>query len=153
MATDPARHITPKEEREMIGHVFKASLSGFVCVLEMNGLARDQATNDARRALLDSAHLTLNSLEFLQMCRAITGIPDLSGVSSRTTRMCCGNFVSFHDATGFADPTGTRSVNFSLNLTSHWQAGCEGLLCLPWERMDRSIAAQFLESGSQLAQR
>lgn len=131
MATDPAAgDITPDEERQMIEHAGKATHNGFASVLEANALPRNgEAANDAGRTLLDSVHLSLNSPEFLRMCRAITGIPELNQVSSHATRMRCGHFVTFHDATQSADPTARRHVNFSLNLTPHWQPEWGGLLC------------------------
>lgn len=136
MATDPAAgSITPDEEREMIEHAGRATHNGFASVLEADALHRDgEAADDARDTLLDSIHLFLNSPDLLRICRVVTGIAELNHVATRATRLRCGHFATFHDATESADPTGKRRVNFSLNVTPHWQPEWGGLLCFRGEQ-------------------
>lgn len=135
MGTDPAAGaLTPDEEHAMIEHAGKATHGGFASILEADALPRDGgAANDARQTLLDSVRLFLNSPDFLLLCHVITGATGLNRVASHATRMRCGHFVTFHDATESADPTGRRRVNFSLNLTPHWQPEWGGLLCFRGE--------------------
>lgn len=68
----------------------------------------------------------LNSAEYLERMRGITGVAAIRKSDAQATRYQPGHFLTSHDDSGEGDER--REVAYVLNLTRHWQPDWGGLL-------------------------
>jgi SM-20-related protein len=70
----------------------------------------------------------LNSPTFLGLVGRVLGSSEIERASAVATRFRTGHFMTFHDATPSADPTGRRVANYIINLTPEWRPEWGGML-------------------------
>jgi SM-20-related protein len=90
---------------------------------------RRTATSRSRDpSLLDRFAAFVNSGEFTDVIRRISGIDKIASIAIQAVRLRPGHFMTFHDALLSGDKQGSCRAAFSYNLTPEWKAEWGGLL-------------------------
>jgi SM-20-related protein len=124
----------PELEKEMSGCAYEGAASGFACFYDANRLFEEDIPSDACMENVAQTPFFLrlndfvNSQEFLDFMRSVTGLQRIGRAAIRATRFRSGHFEMFHASTQSGDRTGKRVASFNINLTPEWKPEWGGLL-------------------------
>jgi hypothetical protein len=124
---------TADVEREMLLRAHMGAQSGFACLYDADRLFPEDAPegtqieNAPRTPLLARFSEFLNSALFLDLCRRVTGVPQIARADIQATRYRPGHFMMFHTMLPYSQKTGKRLAAFEVNLTIEWRPEWGGL--------------------------
>lgn len=123
----------PELEAQMKAKAHEGARHGFVSIHEADRLFPEDIPpvcsleNPGRSALLDECLALLNSPAFLDICRTVTGFPDIVRADIQATRFRPGHFVTLHRLRPYLSSSEVRVAAFEINLTLEWQPEWGGL--------------------------
>jgi SM-20-related protein len=125
---------SPEQEKELFDCAYEGASSGFAYLYDANRQFVEDIPDGAHMEDFVEApfwlHLTnfVNSKEFLNFMREVTGVWGIDRAAIKATRFRSGHFEMFNAATFSGDVTGKRVATFNLNLTPEWKPEWGGLL-------------------------
>lgn len=107
--------------------------TGFTCLFDANRLFPDAASegsweeNPPHTRLLLELRDFLNSQEFLELCRSVTGVTDIVRAELQATRYRQGQFMGLHSTFPYFPEKDGCAAGFEINLTIEWRPEWGGL--------------------------
>lgn len=120
---------TPEQERELADCAQAGALNGFACCYDADRPpGEDLGAADGNVSIVRNFLQFVNSADFIEFSRSVTGIAELARADVRATRFRSGHFMTFHDGTRALDPQGKRRIDYILHCTPQWKPEWGGSL-------------------------